>query len=162
MEEVVGSDLLIEFDVVVEDLLDVLDAGLPGGRSKGAGNGTLGWDSKQIVAHIIELCEFFREDLEEGIRRPRTIVLGRSAYDQGRNDRIEAFSGSSASELIERLTIEIGKSAGLLASLEDGDFAIEVTHLTDGQITIADLISKHLISHVTEHVAQLKELEELP
>lgn len=162
MGEVVGSDLLVEFDVVAEDLLDILDAGLPSGRGKGSNNGTVGWDSKQIVAHIVELCEFFRADIEQGIRRPKSVVLGRSAHDEGRNSRIEALCALTASELIEQLTLEIGKCAGLLASLDDVDFSLQITHLTDGQITITELISKQLITHVTEHVDQLKELEEIP
>lgn len=160
MEEVLGSDLQVEFDIVVEDLLDVLDAGLPSGRSKHSDNGTVGWDSKQIIAHIIELCEFFRTDVEQGMRRPKNVVLGRSTYDQERIDRIESLCTLSASELIERLTLEIGRCAGLLVALDDSDFSLQITHLTDGQITIADLVSKHLIAHVTEHLAQLKELEE--
>ncbi|TAN20424.1 MAG: DinB family protein [Actinomycetota bacterium] len=162
MAEAAGSDLLYEFDLISEELVELLEAGLPKGHCPSEDDAPEGWDSKQIVAHMAEWCEFWRRDVEEGLRRPRITVLGRSALDEDRSRRIEALSAMPTSELIDRMTLEIGKTAGLLASLEAKDFAATVTHLTDGQITIDDMVSKHLIAHLGEHLAQLKELEETP
>lgn len=161
MAEAASSDLVFEFDLVSEELFELLDAGLPKGRSEPDERCPEGWDSKQIVAHIAELCEFWRNETEECLRRPRNTVIGRSNFDEERLRRVNTLSLLSTSELIDRVTLEVGKSAGLLSALEAQDLAASATHLTDGQITISELISKDLIAHISEHLAQLKELEEL-
>ena len=162
MAEATGSDLLFEFDLISEELVELLEAGLPRGRSRTNGTHHEGWDSKQIVAHMAEWCEFWRNDLEDGLRRPGSRVLGRSPLGEERSRRIEMLSTLTTPDLIDRLTLEIGKTAGFLAALEPSDLNLTVTHLSDGQITVRDLISKHLIAHLGEHLAQFKELELLP
>ncbi len=162
MAEASGSDLVYEFDLVSEDLVELLEAGLPKGISHREKSCPEGWDSKQIVAHMAEWCEFWRRDLEDGLRRPRTTVLGRSNLDIERSSRIDTLASLPTFDLIDRLTLEIGKTAGFLAALTPVDLATTVVHLTDGQITVSDMISKHLITHIGEHLAQLKELEQSP
>ena len=162
MAESLGSDLVNEFDLVSEELVELLEAGLPKGISHRDKGSPEGWDSKQLVAHMAELCEFWRHDLEEGLRRPRSAILGRSNHDDERTQRINALASLPTFDLIDRLTLEIGKTAGFLSSLTPADIEITVTHLTDGQITVGDMISSHLIAHLGEHLAQLRDLEQLP
>lgn len=160
MTDVSSQDLLAEFDLVSEELLELLDAGLPKGRSARDDQCPEGWDSKQIVAHIVELIEFWRQNIDEGLKRRNSAVMGRSNFDSERINRIDSLSKLPTGELIERLTIEIGKAAGLLASLENRSLSVEIMHLTDGQITLSELCSRHLITHISEHLAQLGELEQ--
>ena len=162
MAEAAGSDVLYELDLISEELVELLEAGLPKGRCETEDDVLQGWDSKQIVAHMAEFCEFWRLDVEEGLRRPKVTILGRSALDEDRSRRIEALSAMPTSDLIDRMILEIGKTVGLLASLDPKDFEATVTHLTDGQITIGDMASRHLIAHLGEHLTQLKVLEQKP
>ena len=162
MAETLGSDLVNEFDLVSEELVELLEAGLPKGISHRDKGSSEGWDSKQLVAHMAELCEFWRHDLEEGLRRPRSAILGRSNHDDERTQRINVLALLPTFDLIDRLTLEIGKTAGFLSALTPADIEITVTHLTDGQITVGDMISSHLIAHLGEHLAQLRDLEQLP
>ena len=162
MAEAAGSDLIFEFDLVSEELIELLEAGLPKGVSHRDKTHPEAWDSKHIVAHMAEWCEFWRADLEEGLKRPGSRVIGRSNLDEERSRRINSLASLSTADLIDRLTLEIGKTAGLLAALDPADLDITLTHLTDGQITVRDLISKHLIAHLGEHLSELMKLEQLP
>lgn len=157
-----APDLVLEFDVVSEEVLELVDAGLPKGRSSGGEHSPEGWDSKHIIAHIAELCNFWRFDIERGLSKPRTAIVGRSALDSDRDRRVEELAVLPTAELIEQLSVEIGKTAGLLAALEPSDLDVMITHLCDGKMSVAELISKHLIAHLGEHLVQLKELEQNP
>ncbi|NNN19831.1 MAG: hypothetical protein HKL84_08260 [Acidimicrobiaceae bacterium] len=162
MIEASGSDPLYEFELISQELVELMDAGLPKGRSRNDGDTPEGWDSKEIVAHMAESCEFWRLNLEEGLRRPGTTIVGRPKLDEERSSRISKLSRISTTGLIDRLTLEIGKTAGLLAALEPNDLGTALMHLADGQITVSEMISKHLVAHLDEHLVQLRELEELP
>lgn len=161
MVDTAPADLVMEFDMVSEELLELLDAGLPKGKSPTDDENSEGWDSKQIVAHMAELCEYWRLSTEEGLRQGTRKVMGRSDSDEERLSRINSLSQLPTGKLIERLTMEVGKAAGLLAALEIAELDVSVLHLRDGHIKLSDLCARHLIAHMCEHLAQLKELEHL-
>lgn len=161
MAKAESLDLVVEFDLVTEELLDLIEAGLPKGRTEPDEQCPQGWDSKQIVAHIAELCEFWHSDIESCLGRPKSKILGRSSLSQERLQRIDVLASLPTSELIDKATVEIGKCTALLASLEPKDLDMQVTHLTDGQIPVSELASRHLIAHLSEHLGQLRALEEM-
>lgn len=161
MAKAESIDLVVEFDLVTEELLDLIEAGLPKGRTEPDEQCPEGWDSKQIVAHIAELCEFWHSDIESCLGRSKNRILGRSSLSEERFQRIGFLASLPTSELIDKATVEIGKCVALLASLEPKDLEMQVTHLTDGQIAVSELASRHLIAHLGEHLSQLRELEEM-
>lgn len=162
MAEASGLDMQFEFDLVSEELIELLEAGLPQGICREESLCPEGWDSRQIVAHMAELCEFWRSDVQNGMRSPESVVVGRSNIDPERKRRIEDLANLPATDLIEHLTLEIGRAAGFIAALSQRDLDTTLVHLTDGRIAVTEMISKHLVARLCEYLAQLKELDQLP
>jgi len=150
-----GSDLL--------DLRGPLVAGEPWPLSAAYGTEPeADWGPREVLAHVNEMLPYWTSQLEAVLAGdPGTAVpFGRIATDPGRLGGIAADRELPASQLLDGIDAGLVTATTFVGGLSSADLDRRALHPTRGEFTVAAALERFLISHLEEHVVQLREILE--
>jgi hypothetical protein len=112
------------------------------------------WDRGQVLAHVAEMLPYWAEQAEL-IVAGRQTEFGRVKSDPGRIGAIERDRREHPARLLARVEEGVAVVLALLERLDDRAMAATGHHQTLGDMTVAELIDRFLVSHLEEHADQL-------
>jgi hypothetical protein len=118
------------------------------------------WGPREVLAHVNEMLPYWAEQLEGVLAGdPGTAVpFGRVATDPARLGRIEADRQRSAGELLDEIANGLERASAFIEGLSADDAERRGLHSTRGELTVRASVERFLVSHLEEHVAQLREI----
>jgi len=149
----------------VVDLAPAIDAGEPWPLTEVYGPGPEStWGPREVLAHMGEMLPFWLGEIElvlaesgragEGADPP---PFGRTEQDPLRIELIGRDRMFPARELIDRVDVEGARVARRLRALNSQASTLG-RHVTRGDLSIADMAERFLVTHIEGHVEQLKEI----
>jgi hypothetical protein len=149
----------------VVDLAPAIEAGEPWPLTEVYGPGPEStWGPREVLAHMGEMLPFWLGEIElvlaesgrasEGADPP---AFGRTEQDPLRIEVIGRDRMFPARELIDRVDVEGARVARRLRAL-DSKASTLGRHVTRGDLSIADMAERFLVTHIEGHVEQLKEI----
>ena len=122
------------------------------------------WGPREVLAHVSEMLPFWLGEIElvlaesgragEGADPPS---FGRTEQDPLRIEVIGRDRMFPARELVDRIDVEGARVARRLRGL-DAQASTVGRHVTRGDLTIAEMAERFLVTHIEGHVDQLKEI----
>jgi uncharacterized damage-inducible protein DinB len=111
------------------------------------------WSAAEIVGHVIELEPYWAQQAAYLAGHPGAEI-GRTLEDPVRLSGPTSGAALSAREARTRLAESGQQAADILRKLPDGAWSITGVW-RGGELTLSELIERHLISHVREHLEQI-------
>jgi histidinol-phosphate aminotransferase len=151
----------------VVDRCDAADRGLVAhGDAVHAGltepdpGGTERWDADQVWAHLAEIGDYWRGELDRVVRaaQPEPVPFGRVKTDPARIAAIEAGRHRSVAANLEDARRSLSALRAYIAGLSEADWSRVGRHQTLGDMTIERQLEEFHIGHVEQHLAQLNGL----
>lgn len=133
------------------------------------------WGPREVLAHVAEMLPFWMGEIElvidaEVVRTESLIVrggpgggeveppaFGRLEADPLRIAIIDRDRAFPSRELLARVDVEGRRVAERLRALDAREAALLGRHPTRGDLTVADIAERLIVSHVEGHVTQLRE-----
>jgi hypothetical protein len=116
------------------------------------------WGPPEVLAHVAEMIPFWLGELERILASPvEPAPFGRVATDVLRIATIERDRTLPAAELFDRIEASAARMERRLRQLGPARAGRLGIHPTRGETTVTELTERHVVSHLEEHVAQLRE-----
>jgi hypothetical protein len=118
------------------------------------------WGPREVLAHVNEMLPYWTAQLEGVLAGdPGTPApFGRTAEDPDRLGRIEADRRQTAGWLLDAIDAGLVTAGGFADGLSAADLERTGLHPTRGELTIGASIDRFLVTHLEDHVAQLREI----
>ncbi len=134
-----------------------IDAGRPWPVALVVGEGPeADWGPPEVLGHLTEMLPYWLGEIERvlaGTGGP--VPFGRTVTDQLRSLTIERDRSLPTRELIGRMEAGVGRYAGRLPEFSDLDWNCLGLHPRLGDMTVAAILERFVVSHLEEHVVQL-------
>ena len=119
------------------------------------------WGPKEILAHVEEMLEYWPRQVD-GILAAAAAdgppAFGRVATDETRIGRIGADRQLPADELFDRVAAGARDVEARMAAIPPQEQARSGVHVRLGEMTIPAIFERFVVSHLEEHVRQLREV----
>lgn len=134
------------------------------------------WGPREVLAHLGEMVTFWIGEIEliidENVARREVAIAAARAGDEagiepppfgrleddplrvGIINRDRAFPSR---ELLARIDVEAGRVARRLRDLDAQEVEMVGRHPTRGDLTVADIAERLIVSHLEGHILQLRE-----
>jgi hypothetical protein len=118
------------------------------------------WDAGQAWAHVAEFVPYWQSEIERvlagrGIGR---VPFGRTTEDPGRVGAIETGRHEPPTEQMARLAGALMFLRRYLARLSEEQWSTRGLHERRGEMTVAEILDRFVVSHLEEHADQLEKL----
>ena len=116
------------------------------------------WGPREVLAHVNEMLPYWGTQLRLIVAGDPTDAtpFGRVSTDPDRIGRIGADRKMSCSDLLDRIGAGLANVDNILAGLSAADLARRGVHSTRGELTVGEAADRFLVTHVVEHVEQLR------
>ena len=159
------ADRLEAAAAAVVDLAPAIEAGEPWPLTEVYGPGPEStWGPREVLAHVSEMLPFWLGEIELVLAESGRAGEGSDPPSFGRTEqdplRIEVIGRDRmfpARELVDRIDVEGARVARRLRGLEANASTVG-RHVTRGDLTIADMAERFLVTHIEGHVDQLKDI----
>jgi hypothetical protein len=114
------------------------------------------WGPPEVLAHVAEMVPFWQGEIArilDGVAEP--VPFGRVATDSLRIGVIERDRSLPPGELFERIDAAVVRFAGPLRTLTIPQASRRGLHPTLGEMTVAQIADRFVVSHLEDHVRQL-------
>jgi hypothetical protein len=149
-----GADAMV-------DLGGALAAGEPWPVSAVVGPGPeSSWGPREVLAHVAEMLPFWLGEIElilDAGGGGEPPAFGRLEDDPMRVQIITRDRRYPARELLGRVDVEARRVARRFRALADDDAAALGRHVTRGDLSVAEIAERLIVSHLEGHVTQLRE-----
>jgi len=155
------ADRLRDAGAGLLDLRGPLVAGEPWPLSPDYGTGPeADWGPREVLGHVNEMLDYWTSQLADVLAGdPSTAVpFGRVATDESRLRRIDDDRRRPANELLDSIDAGLVRATGLAAGLSADDLDRRGLHPLRGELSVGASIERFLVTHLEEHVAQLREI----
>ncbi|HEY7133380.1 MAG TPA: DinB family protein [Candidatus Limnocylindrales bacterium] len=158
------SDLADRLRDAGADLLDLrgpLVAGEPWPLSGSYGTEPeADWGPREVLAHVNEMLGYWTTQLEGVLAGPfdQAVPFGRIATDDARLRRIGDDRQLPTGELLDAIDAGLVRATTFAAGLSADDLERRGLHPTRGELTVGAAIERFLVTHLVEHVVQLREI----
>jgi threonine dehydratase len=122
------------------------------------------WEAGQVWAHLAEFPGFWLDQIRailaartDGAQGP--IPFGRMKTDTSRTEPIERERRTAPAELLQRVTAKLDELSTTLTALPDDAWNASGLHPTLGEMGLATIVERFVLSHLEEHADQLDGLE---
>lgn len=122
------------------------------------------WEAGQVWAHLAEFPGFWLDQIRailaartDGAQGP--IPFGRMKTDASRTEPIERERRTAPAELLQRVTSKLDELSTTLTALPDDAWNASGMHPTLGEMGLATIVERFVLSHLEEHADQLDGLE---
>jgi len=119
------------------------------------------WGPKEILAHVAEMLEYWPVQVDAILASPASGEppgFGRVSTDEGRIRRVGEDRRLPAAELFDRIASESQAVESTLASIPPADQDRTGVHVRLGEMAIPAIFERFVVSHLEEHVRQLREV----
>jgi hypothetical protein len=119
------------------------------------------WGPKEVLAHVEEMLEYWPRQVDGILAAPPADgppTFGRVATDETRIGRIGADRQLPADELFDRVAACARDVETRMAAIPPQDQARSGVHVRLGEMTIPAIFERFVVSHLEEHVRQLREV----
>jgi len=122
------------------------------------------WEAGQVWAHLAEFPGFWLDQIR-AILAARThgaegpIPFGRMKTDASRTEPIERERRTAPTELLQRAAAKLDELSTSLTALPDDAWNASGLHPTLGEMGLAAIVERFVLSHLEEHADQLDGLE---
>ncbi len=142
------------------ELRPMVEAGAPWPLAERFGAETeAAWGPPELLAHLEEMLPYWLGEVErilDGGQDP--APFGRVPTDPVRLGIIERDRAVPLRELFSRTEADIERFARRIATLTGDDLARVGRHPRRGEMTVAEVLEAFVVSHLEEHVVQLREI----
>jgi hypothetical protein len=121
------------------------------------------WGPKEVLAHVEEMLGYWPTQVDAILAAPASQPppgFGRVATDESRIHRIGEDRRLPADELFDRVGAGARDVSARMAALSPDDQGRSGVHVRLGEMTIPGLYERFIVSHLEEHVRQLREVAE--
>lgn len=142
-------------------LRDALVAGEPWPLSAAYGTEPeADWGPREVLAHVNEMLPYWTEQFEAILAAPSgaAVPFGRVASDAVRVGRIGRDRDLPSGELLDGITGGLDRASAFLAGLSPVEGERLGLHSTLGEITVRAAAERFLVTHVEDHVTQLRSI----
>jgi hypothetical protein len=141
-------------------LAPAVDAGAPWPLSDSFGiEPEAHWGPPEVLAHLAEMTPYWTGEIERVLDGPDDPVpFGRVASNELRVAIIERDRSLPARELLSRIESDAERLARRLEALDERLTSRRGLHPTRGTLTVAQIADTFVVSHLEEHVVQLREV----
>jgi hypothetical protein len=117
------------------------------------------WGPREVLAHVSEMIPFWMGEIELVLDGPgaEPPPFGRTEADPLRIEVIGRDRQFPARELLGRIAVESSRVARRFRELDEAQAARIGRHVTRGDLTVAEMAERFLVTHVEGHVLQLRE-----
>jgi uncharacterized damage-inducible protein DinB len=150
MTEAVAADQIFQLTTLNDEFIGSLDWVSDEAWTRRRGEGE--WSIAEIVGHVIELEPYWAEQAARLAEHPGSEV-GRQLDDPRRLSGPERGLALSAKDARGQLARSGEQAAELLRRIPDAAWTTTGTW-RGNTITVAELVRRHLIEHVREHLEQ--------
>jgi hypothetical protein len=118
------------------------------------------WGPREVLAHVNEMLAYWTTQLEGVLAGPpdEAVPFGRVATDESRLRRIEDDRRLSTGELLDAIDAGLVRATSFAGGLSADDLERQGLHPTRGEFTVGAAIERFLVTHLEEHVVQLREI----
>jgi hypothetical protein len=123
------------------------------------------WGPRELLAHVNEMLPYWTGQLEGVLAADRPAAgtagpprFGRIATDANRLDRIATDRHRPVGALLDGIDGGLRSASTFVERLTPEDLDRIGGHPTRGDFRVADAIERFVVSHLEEHVAQLREI----
>jgi hypothetical protein len=121
------------------------------------------WGPPEILAHVSEMLPFWLGEIERVLAgSPEPVPFGRTSTDRLRVMTIERDRSVPIRELIGRIQSDVRRYAGRVPELSEHEWGRRGLHPRLGEMTVAEMLPRFVVTHVEEHAVQLKATLEGP
>jgi hypothetical protein len=114
------------------------------------------WGPRETLAHLEEMLPFWLGEAERLLDAPDDAVnFGRVATDDVRLAIIGRDRTLPLRELVARVQVGIERWRRRLAELDGASRGRHGTHVSLGELTVADIASRFVVGHLEDHLDQL-------
>ncbi|MGZ8527554.1 MAG: DinB family protein [Candidatus Limnocylindrales bacterium] len=116
------------------------------------------WGPTEVLAHVAEMLLYWLGEIErilDGSREP--VPFGRTATDRLRVMTIERDRTLPPRELLDRIDAGAERYARRFAALGPADLARRGLHPTLGEMSVAGILERFVVSHAEGHLGQLRD-----
>jgi hypothetical protein len=116
------------------------------------------WGPPEVLAHTAEMLQYWLGEMERVLAgSPEPVPFGRIASDPLRTLTIERDRTLPTGELINRIQSTVGRYAARMPQLSAEDWARRGLHPRLGEMTVAAMLERFVVTHLDEHAIQLTE-----
>jgi DinB superfamily len=119
------------------------------------------WGPKEVLAHVAEMLPFWLGQVEAIVASPPgggAPPFGRVSTDPARIGRIGEDRALPAAALFDRIAAGARDIEARMASLTAAERARSGVHVRLGEMAVPTIFERFAVSHLEEHVTQLREL----
>jgi hypothetical protein len=118
------------------------------------------WGPREVLAHVNEMLPYWAIQIRLILAGDpeEATPFGRVATDPGRLGRIEADRQLGCGDLLDRIAPGLAIVEDVLAGLSPDDLQRRGLHATRGEMTVGDSVDLFLLTHLADHVEQLRSL----
>ncbi|MGH2392060.1 MAG: DinB family protein [Candidatus Limnocylindria bacterium] len=118
------------------------------------------WDAGQAWAHVAEFVPYWQGEIERVLAGAgaEPVPFGRTTEDPGRVGAIEAGRHEPPTEQMARLAGALMLLRRYLARLSEEQWSARGLHERRGEMTVAEILDRFVVSHLEEHADQLEKL----
>ncbi len=118
------------------------------------------WGPRELFAHVEEMLPFWLGEIErilEGAAAgAEPVPFGRTSTDPVRNGIIGRDRTLPLRELFARLDADTRRLAARVRGLSGADAGRRGLHPRLGEMTVAEVLERFVVSHAEDHVSQLE------
>jgi hypothetical protein len=155
------ADRLDASAAAISELAPRINAGEPWPLSDVYGPGPeSAWGPREVLAHVSEMLPYWMGEIELVLAEAGTepAPFGRTEADPLRVEVIGRDRRFPARELLGRIAVESGRVAVRFRELDERQAARVGRHVTRGDLTVAEMAERFLVTHLEGHVLQLREI----
>jgi DinB superfamily len=116
------------------------------------------WGAPEVLAHVAEMLQYWLGEVERVLAgAPEPVPFGRIASDPLRTLTIERDRSLPSGELINRIQSTVARYAARLPGLSAADWNRRGLHPRVGEMTVAAMLERFVVTHLEEHATQLTE-----
>jgi hypothetical protein len=118
------------------------------------------WGPREVLAHVEEMLPFWLGEAERILDAPDVtgVSIGRVATDPLRTGVIGRDRTLPWRELFARVEADSARMATRMRELTEREASRTGVHPRLGEVTVAALYERFVVSHIEEHVIQLREI----
>ncbi|MGH2357246.1 MAG: DinB family protein [Candidatus Limnocylindria bacterium] len=134
------------------------DRGLPPGLTEPDPGASERWEAGQVWAHVAEFPGYWLDQVRSVLAHESKELphpFGRTKTDPGRLAAIEREQHTDPRALLARVRDSLAEVTDTVRSLPDAAWTVRGLHATRGDMSVADILERFVVSHLEEHADQL-------
>jgi hypothetical protein len=116
------------------------------------------WGPREVLAHVAEMLPYWTDELDRVVAGDGStpVEFGRVAADPSRLTRIDENRQRPSGALLDDIDLGLDRTERFMAGLSEPERRRVGRHPSRGDLTVEASIERFLVSHLEDHVEQLR------